>query len=103
MNEVQARVDEWMKLNGSYWQPLAILASLVEEVGELARILNHLHGPKKARNFCLKDLEGELGDILFHLASIANSSKIDLEKALEKTISKYNTRDKGRWNSQKSF
>jgi len=99
LREVQERVDAWIgQFQEGYWPPLANLARLVEEVGELARELNHLHGPKhKKPEEVAGDLALELGDILFVVAAIANSQGIDLEQALEGTLAKYHGRDRDRW------
>jgi NTP pyrophosphatase (non-canonical NTP hydrolase) len=99
LREVQERVDAWIgQFQEGYWSPLANLARLVEEVGELARELNHLHGPKRKKpEEAAGDLALELGDILFVLVVIANSQGIDLEQALESTLAKYHGRDRDRW------
>ncbi len=75
-----------------------MLASIVEEVGELAREINDLEGYKKKKVTEKKrNLELELADIVFSIICIANYYKIDLEKALSKVIEKYTKRDIGRW------
>lgn len=74
------------------------MARLSEEVGELAREVNHYHGekPKKATEK-EKTIEEELGDIIFVLSCFANSLDIDLSEAFDLSISKTETRDKDRW------
>lgn len=74
------------------------MARLSEEVGELAREVNHYHGekPKKATEK-EKTIEEELGDIIFVLSCFANSLDIDLSEAFDLSISKIETRDKDRW------
>ncbi|WP_337020375.1 nucleotide pyrophosphohydrolase [Oceanobacillus massiliensis] len=81
-----------------YFSPLALMARITEEVGELAREVNHYHGekPKKATEKD-KTIEEELGDILFVLACFANSLDIDLSEAFDIAIKKIETRDKDRW------
>jgi NTP pyrophosphatase (non-canonical NTP hydrolase) len=71
---------------------------LTEEVGELARLMNHRfgHKPKKADEG-EQDLALELADILFVLLVIANEQGIDLDEALERTLEKYRVRDSQRW------
>lgn len=81
-----------------YWEPLEILARLVEETGELAREINHLYGPKKKKsNEDTKELADEIGDIIFTLCCLANSKGIDLDKAFQKVMDKYYNRDNSRY------
>lgn len=81
-----------------YFSPLAMLARLTEELGELAREVNHFYGekPKKTEETA-KTIEEELGDLLFVLICFANSLNIDLEQAHDYVMNKFNTRDKNRW------
>lgn len=99
LSEAQARVDAWIgQFEEGYWPPLANLARLTEEVGELARLLNHRFGPKKKKpQEADQELGEELADILFVLLVIANEQKIDLSAALERVLEKYRLRDSGRW------
>ena len=99
LSEAQARVDAWIgQFEEGYWPPLANLARLTEEVGELARLLNHRFGPKKKKaTEGDQDLGEELADILFVLLVIANEQKIDMSAALERVLAKYRARDSGRW------
>jgi NTP pyrophosphatase (non-canonical NTP hydrolase) len=70
----------------------------MEEVGELARELNHLYGSKPKRaDEPDQDLAMELADVLFVLLVIANEQNIDLDDALTKVLEKYRTRDSHRW------
>lgn len=81
-----------------YWSLHENLARLVEEVGELARLINHLEGPKpKKATEAKQEFPGELGDILFTVICIANSQNVDLDDALSKTLEKARTRDKDRF------
>jgi NTP pyrophosphatase (non-canonical NTP hydrolase) len=74
------------------------LARLIEEVGELAREMNHLFGDKTKRaDEPDQDLAIELADILFVLIAIANEQEIDLEEALGRVLDKYRLRDSDRW------
>lgn len=99
LKEAQALVDGWIgRFEEGYWPPLANLARLTEEVGELARLMNHRFGPKTKRSDePEQDLALELADVLFVLLVIANQQGIDLDEALERTLSKYRSRDAGRW------
>jgi NTP pyrophosphatase (non-canonical NTP hydrolase) len=95
----QRAVDAWIgQFREGYWPPLSNLARLVEEVGELARELNHRYGHKpKKPGEPEQDLALELADILFVLLALANEQKIDLEEALRRVLEKYQTRDANRW------
>ena len=99
LNEAQARVDEWIsQFREGYWPPLVNLARLTEEVGELARELNHRYGAKvKKSDEPEQDLALELADVLFVLLALANEQGIDLNDALERTLEKYRSRDRDRW------
>lgn len=99
IQHAQRLVDEWIsQFEEGYWPPLAILARLVEEVGELSRELNHRFGSKpKKPDEPEQDLALEIADILFVLISLANSQGIDLDEALERVLAKYRTRDGNRW------
>ena len=81
-----------------YWPPLSNLARLTEEVGELAREMNHRFGDKTKRSDEVeKDLALELADVLFVVLVIANQQDIDLEQALNQVLEKYRDRDTDRW------
>lgn len=97
LKDVQKETDRWLAPFG-YWHPLANLARLTEEVGELAREVNHRWGPKtKKPTEDTADLAMEMGDILFVLAAMANQMDVDLEDGFRKAIAKYEARDKDRW------
>lgn len=100
LNEVQRDIDTLIKdeWHSDYWSPLASLARLTEEVGELAREINHAYGekPKKATE-PQGNLAGEMGDILFILVSLANSTGVNLNDAFEAVMAKYRQRDADRW------
>lgn len=99
LRDAQDRVDAWIsQFEEGYWPPLVNLARLVEEVGELARELNHRFGAKtKKPEEPEQDLALELADILFVLLVLANEQKIDLSEALEGVLEKYRLRDSDRW------
>lgn len=99
LRDAQQAVDAWIgQFEEGYWPPLSNLARLVEEVGELARELNHRHGHKpKKPGEPEQDLALELADILFVIVAIANEQKIDLQSAFERVLEKYRVRDSDRW------
>ncbi|HZG76597.1 MAG TPA: nucleotide pyrophosphohydrolase [Paenibacillus sp.] len=99
MRQMQKEVDDYIsQFKEGYFSPLSMLARMTEEVGELAREVNHTYGekPKKA-NEADNSIENELGDILFIVMCFANSLGIDLQKAHEMVMEKFNTRDANRW------
>ena len=95
----QDAVDAWIsRFAEGYWPPLANLARLTEEVGELAREINHRYGTKPKRpDEPDTDLALELADVLFVLIALANEQGIDLEDALGRVLAKYRDRDGERW------
>ncbi|MCD8843002.1 nucleotide pyrophosphohydrolase [Staphylococcus gallinarum] len=99
MNEMQNEVDEYIgQFKTGYFSPLANLARLTEEVGELAREINHYYGEKKKKDSEAENtIKAELGDNLFVLLCIANSLEIDMSESFDETMTKFNTRDKDRF------
>src|SRR5881397_108917 len=99
LREAQQTVDRWVsQFEEGYFPPLVNVARLAEEVGELAREVNHQFGPKKKK---ADDVAGsiamELADILFVVVCIANSQHIDLDDAFAQMMAKVTSRDAGRW------
>lgn len=99
LKEVQQEVDQYIRqFKEGYFQPLSMLARMTEEVGELAREVNHLYGEKpKKPGEKENSLESELGDIIFIVTCFANSLNIDLQQAFDGVMEKYRTRDANRW------
>jgi NTP pyrophosphatase (non-canonical NTP hydrolase) len=99
ITDAQAAVDAYVgQFKEGYWPPLSNLARLIEEVGELARELNHRYGHKtKKPAEPEQDIGMELADILFVIIAIANEQKIDLEAAFKAVLDKYQVRDRDRW------
>jgi NTP pyrophosphatase (non-canonical NTP hydrolase) len=97
--ESQARVDRWIsRFEEGYFDPLTNLARLTEEVGELAREINHRFGQKtKKPEEPAGDMAMELADILFVVICIANREKIDLQQAFDRMMDKVDRRDTTRW------
>ena len=96
LDEVQQRVDEWIRTTGGgYWGRFEILARLTEELGELSAALQREQGlrPRKAD----VDLASEVGDVLFTLAAFANVAEVRLDDALDKVLAKYESRDGEAW------
>ncbi|ASE59363.1 nucleotide pyrophosphohydrolase [Staphylococcus saprophyticus] len=99
MKEMQTEVDDYIgQFKTGYFSPLANLARLTEEVGELSREINHVYGEKKKKTSEDDNtIKAELGDNLFVLMCIANSLDIDLTESFDETMEKFNTRDKNRF------
>lgn len=97
--QCQARVDAWIsQFEEGYFHPLTNLARLAEEVGELAREVNHRFGQKtKKRDETEGDLGMEMADILFVLICMANREGIDLQQAFDRMMAKVEHRDADRW------
>ena len=99
LREAQQTVDRWIgQYKEGYFPPLTNLARLTEEVGELARELNHQFGEKCKRP---EEAEGsiamELADMLFVIICLANSQGIDLNDAFAQMMRKVTSRDADRW------
>ncbi|MGK0209701.1 MAG: NTP pyrophosphatase (non-canonical NTP hydrolase), partial [Patescibacteria group bacterium] len=90
LNETQQQVEEWVsQYKIGYFQPLEILARIIEEVGEVSRELNHMYGPKKKKaTEDNGDLEEEIGDILFAITCLANREGLSLDNAFKKAMDK---------------
>ena len=98
LKQAQATVDEWIRTIGvRYFSELTNLAQLVEEVGEVARVLSRTYGEQsfktgEPRN----ELADELADVLFVLICLANQTGVDLTAALEANLQKKTERDRER-------
>lgn len=103
LREVQRRVDAWIsQFEEGYFSPASMILRLTEELGELAREVNHQFGEKpKKPTETEGSLAMELGDLLFVLVSMANSLDIDLEKTFLAVMEKFETRDANRWTRKK--
>lgn len=103
MKKHQKAVDDFVQgYEEPYWPPLSQFARMVEEVGEVGRLLNHMYGSKpKKSSEDKQELGEELADVLFTLICLANSHDIDLDIEIEKVIEKSYKRDKDRFNKKK--
>ena len=98
LKEAQSKVDAWIKTVGvRYFSELTNTAILMEEVGEVARIMSRTYGDQSFKKADLaKDLGDEMADVLFVLICLANQTGIDLADALEKNLEKKTVRDADR-------
>jgi NTP pyrophosphatase (non-canonical NTP hydrolase) len=110
LREAQQRVDDWIKTVGvRYFSELTNTAVLMEEVGELARLMARIYGDqsfKKSEDTTdvQAKLADEMADVLFVLVCLANQTGIDLQEAFFKNMDKKNVRDQDRHrNNEKLF
>lgn len=98
LQQAQQRVDDWIKSVGvRYFSELTNLAQLVEEVGELARIMSRTYGDQSFKESDRgRELSDELADVLFVLICIANQTGVDLTAALQRNLQKKTDRDAAR-------
>lgn len=104
IKDSQEIVDKWIKEYGvRYFSELTNLGILMEEVGEVARIITRTYGDQSFKKSDKeKNLADELADVLFVLICIANQTGVDLTNALKKNLEKKTARDKDRhWNNPK--
>lgn len=96
LRQLQNRVDEWIKTIGvRYFNELTNLAILMEEVGEVARLMARQYGEQsfKQGSDASSDLADELADVLFVVVCIANQTGIDLTTAMRQNLNKKTIRD----------
>ena len=98
-SEAQKAVDDWVQnFKKPYWQPLSQLARVSEEVGELARLLNHQFGDKPKKETELQqELGEEIAGVLFALICLANSQNVSLDEAFANVMEKAHSRDSDRY------
>ena len=104
LKDAQLQVDAWIsQFEEGYFHPLTNMARLAEEVGELAREVNHRFGQKtKKREEPDGDLAMEMADVLFVLICMANREGIELQEAFDRMMEKVETRDGTRWTKRKA-
>ena len=98
ISDAQKQIDDWIKKYGvRYFNELTNTAILMEEVGEVARIMARRFGEQSEKESDKQnDLEDELADVLFVLICIANQTGVNLEDALQKNLIKKTNRDSSR-------
>jgi NTP pyrophosphatase (non-canonical NTP hydrolase) len=104
LKDAQKRVDDWIKRYGvRYFNELTNMAVLMEEVGELARIMARKYGEQSFKpDEENGEIDDEIADILWVLICIANQTEVDLAKAFERNMKKKTERDNERHkNNQK--
>src|SRR3954463_10620675 len=98
LKETQSTVDAWIKTHGvRYFNELTNTAMLMEEVGEVARIMARRYGEQSEKESDKeKKLDDELADVLFIIICLANQTGINLEEALKRNLDKKTNRDSER-------
>lgn len=97
LHELQQDVDAWVRSIGvRYFSELTNLGILVEEVGEVARIMTRRYGDQSFKDTEKNDLGDELADVLFVLTCIANQTGVDLNEAMRRNLEKKTLRDRDR-------
>ena len=95
LNEAQRQVDQWIKTVGvKYFSELTNLGILMEEVGELSRLMVRKYGEQSFKESDKgKEISDEMADVLWVLICLANQTGVDLTDALQKNFEKKNLRD----------
>jgi NTP pyrophosphatase (non-canonical NTP hydrolase) len=98
IKQAQQRVDDWIKTVGvRYFNELTNLGILMEEVGELSRLMVRTYGEQSFKESDKgKQLADEMADVLWVLICLANQTGVDLAEALQKNFDKKNNRDANR-------
>ena len=98
LREVQRRTDDWIRSVGvRYFNELTNFAQLVEEVGELGRLVGRTFGEQSFKESDKgRDLGEEMADVLWVLVCLANQTGVDLTRAFHETVAKKTSRDKDR-------
>lgn len=99
LRDLQQAIDAWIgQFEEGYWPAHANLARLIEEVGELAREINHHHGPKKKKTSEDEgSVEDELADVILSALTLGNALGLDMEAVVGRKLRAMTTRDRNRW------
>lgn len=105
IEEAQSQVDGWIKTKGvRYFNELTNLGILMEEVGELSRLMVRVYGEQSFKESDKgKELADEMADVLWVLICLANQTGVDLSDALQKNFEKKNIRDATRHKDNKKL
>ena len=95
--QCQRQVDDWIRTVGvRYFSELTNTAVLMEEVGELARLMARTYGEQSFKEGEERDLGMEMADVLFVLVCLANQTGVDLDEAFSRSMDKRTRRDRER-------
>jgi NTP pyrophosphatase (non-canonical NTP hydrolase) len=105
ISEAQETIDQWIRKYGvRYFSELTNTAILMEEVGEVARIMARRYGEQSEKESDKNaDLGDELADVLFVLICLANQTGVNLDEALKKNLAKKTGRDANRHRNNKKL
>lgn len=105
LKEAQQQVDDWIKTVGvRYFSELTNLGILMEEVGELSRLIVRQYGEQSFKDSDKgKELSDEMADVLWVLFCLANQTGVDLTAAFAKNIAKKTNRDRDRHNNNRKL
>ncbi len=105
IREAQEKIDQWIKTVGvKYFSELTNLGILMEEVGELSRLIVRIYGEQSFKESEKhKKLSDEMADVLWVLICLANQTGVDLTDALEKNFKKKSLRDAERHRSNEKL
>jgi NTP pyrophosphatase (non-canonical NTP hydrolase) len=105
IKEAQNKVDQWVKSVGvKYFSELTNLGILMEEVGELSRLMVRIYGEQSFKETDKnKKLSDEMADVLWVLICLANQTGVDLTEALQKNFQKKSLRDAERHKRNKKL
>jgi len=103
--EAQKKVDQWINTTGvRYFNELTNMSLMMEEVGELARLMARIYGEQSFKDSEKEhDLGDEMADVLWVLICLANQTGVDLTEALEKNMLKKTNRDADRHKNNKKL
>lgn len=97
IEEAQRTVDDWIRTYGvRYFSELTNMTVLMEEVGELARVMARKYGDQSFKPGEKDNLADEMADVLWVLLCLANQTRTDLTEAFRRTLEKKTSRDKDR-------
>ena len=97
LSNLQTAVDAWIKTHGvRYFNELTNMAILMEEVGELSRVMARKYGEQSFKEGETDNMAEEMSDILWVLICIANQTGVDLSEAMRENFAKKTTRDRNR-------
>ena len=97
LTQYQREVDAWIRTVGvRYFSELTNMTVLMEEVGELARLMSRTYGDQSFKEGEDRDIGMEMADVLFVLICLANQTGVDLEEAFERAMDKKTRRDRDR-------
>ena len=105
ISEAQTQVDQWIRTVGvKYFSELTNLGILMEEVGELSRLMVRTYGEQSFKESDKgKEIADEMADVLWVLICLANQTGVDLTDALQKNFEKKNRRDSDRHRDNKKL